>query len=448
MNRNVALLVGLASLVLNAPQARGLTVTPLQGPSVSIDAGAGLTSTYVGFGVTNNDGTDHADLWVSLESFSGPVIAPAPTDDGQHRIGPLAMGETKPAYFYLAVPAETVGPETFSLRVYDAVPGVGALLHDESFQLQSFETLSAAANKVLTIVSFTSAPIGGTVQVTVVGETGVVGVTGDYAVTPAAVPSWPADVFELAGVHVEFRTVDCITPLFAVDDELHAALTPGLEYCYEATYAFRVRGTSAGPIQVSPVAYVSSGAQIKHNPLDCGGPYICDLVPPLNHATIEKSVAPSSLPAGGAATYTVTLGNAATSDIVLDDAIDLLPVVPAAGSYVPGSAKYDGVPIVDPAEDGAMLTFVGPFVVPAGGSRALTYDVTLPSDPGVYMNEAVGLVGGLQIDATLGLEDDVPAQASVTVGGVLPGAAAPGLAALAALLALAGVRVARRRRRA
>jgi len=447
MNRRTSALAGLAWLLGAAAPAAALTVAPLQGPTMYVDVSDGLTSAYVGFDVTNNDGFDYADLYVALEFFTGPMIAPAPNEDAQFRVGPLGAGETKPVYFYLSAAGATMGPETFSLRAYEGLPGVGLPVHDELIPLIAEESIAASANKVRLVVSYVDAPIGGTVQVTVVGETGIVGNTGDYNVTPASDPAWPADDLELSGVHLDFRTLDCLTPLFTVDDELHAVLTPGLEYCHEATYTFRVRG-DAGATQVSPISYISSGVQIKHSVDDCGGLYLCDLPPPVNTTTVEKQAGPTSLPAGGTTTYSVTFSNAASSGIVLDDAIDVLPVVPAPGTYLTGTATYGGSPIADPIVDGATLTFVGPFVVPASGTGTLSYDVALPSDPGVYMNEAVAAVGALQIDATLGLGDDAPAQASVTVGGVMPGAGPIGVGALATLLALAGVRAARRRRRA
>ncbi|HKQ53248.1 MAG TPA: DUF11 domain-containing protein, partial [Pyrinomonadaceae bacterium] len=139
------------------------------------------------------------------------------------------------------------------------------------------------------------------------------------------------------------------------------------------------------------------------------------LAPPI---TLSKSASAATLVNGGTVTYTLTLTNSSSYSMTLQDFIDTLPTSPASASYVAGSSTFNNVAIGNPTISGATLTWSGLFVVPAGTTRDLKYQATLPATPGTYVNSAIARMDYNQIDTTAAIGDNAPATASVQV--VLP----------------------------
>ena len=99
--------------------------------------------------------------------------------------------------------------------------------------------------------------------------------------------------------------------------------------------------------------------------------------------------------AGGLNGYTITITNSNIVDVTLDDIYDLLP---AGFSYVPGSTT--GVTTAEPGIAAQTLTWTGPFVVPAGRSVSLHFDVTVSTTPGTYFNDAGGNAANFTVVST------------------------------------------------
>jgi uncharacterized repeat protein (TIGR01451 family) len=99
-------------------------------------------------------------------------------------------------------------------------------------------------------------------------------------------------------------------------------------------------------------------------------------------AVTKTADAPTST-AGATNGYTIALSNTGGIDVPVDSISDSLP---AGFSYKPGSST--GATTTDPAVSGGDLRWDGPFVVPAGGTLELAFDVAVASAPGEYLNEA------------------------------------------------------------
>jgi uncharacterized repeat protein (TIGR01451 family) len=100
--------------------------------------------------------------------------------------------------------------------------------------------------------------------------------------------------------------------------------------------------------------------------------------------------------AGSMNGYTITIENGNVNSVTLNSITDTLP---AGFSYVPGSTT--GVTTNDPAISAQMLTWVGPFVVPANSSVSLHFAVIVATLPGDYFNEAGGeAAGGYTVTGT------------------------------------------------
>src|ERR1041384_6597978 len=61
------------------------------------------------------------------------------------------------------------------------------------------------------------------------------------------------------------------------------------------------------------------------------------------------------------------------------------------------------------------MTWSGSFLIPAGQSRSLTYQMTMPNTHGTYTNSAIAHFDVYQVDSTQDTTDNAPATASVQV---------------------------------
>ena len=377
---------------------------------------------YIAYQVTN-DGTARDDVWakINVPTFgSGANITLGQNEDGLVQLGPMAANETKTAFFYLYTPLE-IGQgkkilinDSHNLTVYNTRPDrPGAtVIGSKAFSFAEVRnTLEASANKVITTVTGPNpAELGGIITMTVTGNTGTIGGNQQMAFSPATFPGWASNAFELFESRIEFAETGAV-----YNNTLSFFYTSSKASNYTATYKFRAVNTISQPAIVSPVAEIASGAQVKHTSTS----NFADLPaiqPPQSNITLSKLVSESQLDSGGTVTYTLRLNNAGSTDVVVQEIRDTLPSAPDAVSYVPGGATYNGTAIEDPTISGSTLSWVGSFAVPAGKSRDLTFQATIPDTDGDYINSAIAFIGSTQIDTTLNTSDNAPATVSIAVG--------------------------------
>ena len=399
-------------LVLMPQLASAIIITRASSPILYMDAGASpaLQGMYVAYQINNNNGVNYPDLWVRIDSFGGGVILLAPNEDGLVHLGSLAPGQTKTAFFYLQASSVTATPQTHTIRVYPNRFG-SSQLASANFSMTSEDTIQANANKVVTVVTGPNpAELGGIVVMTVSGDTGTIGQGGVLSYSPAAYLNWRADAYELISTRVTLTGGNNGMLI----DQLYAIAASSGDTAYEAVYTFRAVNTTVAPTVVSPIAFISSGNNVKHTTT---GNYI-DLQPILptdNRVILGKTSAPAEFIGAGTTTFTLTVTNNGFYDATLDEFTDTLPSLPAQPAYVPGSARFNGAVIGDPLVSGDTLTWSGFFVLPAGATRALTFQASMPANVGTYTNRAVARVGLTQVDTTLNTTDNLPAIATVLV---------------------------------
>ncbi len=377
---------------------------------------------YVAYEVVSD--TNLTDAWVQIGSFTGGILGLAANESGIAHLGPMTAGVGKLALFYVYADCTAYAAgkcdfssggapqQGFTVTAYDRNPQyVGAVtLGSTAATMQMYDTIAANANKVTGVTVTPLNPIlGGSVTVTVTGDTGLIGAgpNGDSPLVyvPATPPDWPSNKIQLTGVSVD------IPPL--TNNLYSTGYTLG--GTYTAVYTFKVVGTTTASAVVTPLAYIASGTQIKHTGSFSG---TLDPIPPATNTLTLSSLAntlscPINVsPAGGTTTYTLRVSNSGGEDITVDDFVDTLP---SSVTYVTGSAKFNGVSISDPLINGSELIWGGSFVVPAGSSSDLTFDVTLPGTPGVYTNSAVAHIGLTQLDTTTDTADNAPASCDATV---------------------------------
>jgi hypothetical protein len=321
-------------------------------------------------------------------------------------------------YFYLSASRHTSSPQTHDVVVYDGNPDSTSATCNQAFAYSTYDTISANPNKVTSVSISPSTPeVGGLLTITVRGNTGRVGSAGVFAYTPAVLASWPADAFELEDVEMtlsggENRTVRDVLFISGISPEPSD---------YVQTYRFRIKGNPSSETKIYPANYISSGNEVKHT--DTSNYSALPSIPsPTNKVRFSSFIStPDSstcLTGGGTSTLTLTIENGGSVPTRLDNIIVSLPTSPAIPTYVSGSGEYAGVALRDPLAVGSNLRWDGLFEVPAGSTRQLTFDVTIPATDGVYAFSAIGHIDSLQIDSTLTQSESAPSRTSVCSGPV------------------------------
>ncbi len=368
-----------------------VSITRTSAPDFYIDTGTTpmLLGQYAAYKITNDGATAYEDVWIEIKNFTGGDVSLASNENSQIGLGSLAIGQTKLAYFYLvSAGTATTTDQEHDLAVYEGPPSGGNTItvtggNTHFVYNNVLDTIKANANKVNTVVAGPTTPaLGGIMTITVTGDTGTIGAAKIFNITPAAYADWPANVYRLTGTSVTMTGGNNLT----YTDELYKLLSNTSDTAYTLTYTFRAVGTSTAPAIVSPIANISSGAQIKHTSTSNFATFS-----PVNPATNNvivggKSASTSSFPSGsgGTITYTVQFQNQhATIDAIIDDIVDTLPSSPANATYQANSAKFGGISISDPTISGQVLTWSRQFTIPANSTVNLTYDVTIPNTDGI-----------------------------------------------------------------
>src|SRR5262249_16263025 len=156
------------------------------------------------------------------------------------------------------------------------------------------------------VVSPSTPTVGGIFTITVTGQTGTIGAADVLDVTPAASSSWQAGTFQLVGTTITFSGANTGT----FTDTLNIApgsITSSADYIADS--GFEVGGPAATPAAVSPVAYISSGTNVKHT--DTGNFATLPPVRPplLARPTPNTAPTPATVPLG---TNSVTLTDTAS----------------------------------------------------------------------------------------------------------------------------------------
>jgi hypothetical protein len=270
----VATISGSASATVPTCVSSGVTVTSMHSPDGTMhpfyaDFSHASTnhSGYVGYELSG--GSLGSDLWIKLSGFPGAIGL------ASHQSASIPARATSQAghqliYAYLTASAVATTAQTFTVEVWSGKPnqaGSSQLCNTTDGFSSIEDVISANANKITSIsVSNASPAIGGSFDVTAVGDTGTIGAgptndqsggNGPFSLAPAMDDSWPADAFSLSGVRVSLGGTTTYDKLRIYP----AASTAG---AYTAIYSFTVRGSTSSPTSVLPVQNIASGTQVKY----------------------------------------------------------------------------------------------------------------------------------------------------------------------------------------
>lgn len=399
------------------------TVTKTSSAKFYIDTSNGYTYGYVSFSVTTGGSQSFNDLWVKISGFapaSGNIIAltTAETEDGYYHVGTTGTSTTKHVYFFLKATSSNI-VQNYNIDLYEGVPtgSPGACTAAQSSAIS--ETGQNNSNTVSS-VTYTAPYIGGQFTMTVIGDAGNIGSAGIFAYTPASVSTWNADCLELSDTSITLTDHNTGTTLHGLG---LTGLSSG-STLYTVLYTFKAKCVTSSSTPVKPLSFVSSGANVAHtNPSNYGN--LPPIEPATNLVSLTKSVSPAASVSGGTATYSVNLVNNGPSSASVDNFVDSLPSSPANATYMNGSSTYDNdisdntpaSSISNPSGAGQTKTWSGSsFTVPSGKTAQLTYQVTIPSTTGSYVNSVVANLGTTQIDQTVDTTNNSPATATYGVG--------------------------------
>ncbi len=382
-----------------------------------------LLGNYVSLKVTNGTGSSIADAWVKVDSFTGSYVSLGVNETGLVHIGTMSAGASRTIFIYLNVncssfsagQCDVVTSQPFTAHLYSGPPSLGSQIESQAFSVTVQETTAAQANKVTTVVTSTTDPIlGSMVTVTVSGNTGTIGSAKSFYASPETFYDFPANVFKLYTTSIIFSgsNTGTYTDQLLIPTSAFSS-TSATDYSFSSTYL--VNGVSAVTTPISPVAFISSGTQIKHT--DTSGYASLNPIPPTsNTLVLSKLVNTSVLPNGGVVTYTLRATNSGSASVLLDDFVDTLPTSPASPTYVSGSSSVGGSAVAGPSIAGSKLTWSGTYVVPANGTLDLQFQASIPVTSGTYTNQAIAHVGTTEVDTTLSTADAAAASVAVSVG--------------------------------
>jgi len=416
----------LASASVPTCDASTVAVTPVQSPDgtqrpmyVDLAHGATQGSGYVGYELSGASGILGSDVWIQLSGFGG-VVGLAANQSAAIPVRATSQAGHPLVYGYLTATGTSATAQSWTVEVWNGKPGqIGSsevCTQGDGFS-EVDNVISANANKITSIsVSTTQPAIGGTFQVTAVGDTGTMGAgpssdqsggNGVFSMAPSMDNGWPADTFTLTGVQV---TIGGAT----LHDKLRVYPGTAAAGAYTAVYSFTVRGSAASSTNIVPVQNIASGTQVKYT----GSYPATTAIPvPVQTASLVKSASNFS---SGDLTYQVVVSNSSTDPVTLDYVQDT-PTPTSGWTFKTGSAKLGAATISDPINSSGVLIFGGPFTVPAAaGSTAgtITFTYTLHLTATVT-NSVVGSVGGQTLAAPSGTQNEVtvdPSAPIVTTG--------------------------------
>src|SRR5437016_13118072 len=406
----------------------GLTITPTTWNVIGLDSNnvnSGPNSFQVGARVCNTGGTAVTNLsgvfvWDSANAFinlggSSTINVPS-----------LAAGGCVDFYYPVVVTRTTSAYNT-TRGYHITVSGnsVASVTTPTPRELYVEKIISQHRNSVNSITGPTTVYVGQTYNYTVNASTA----TGGYAQLEAFL-NLSNVIFQVQSIATTYTA-----PPGGTNDKFYADACGWDNNPLSATYrscigpdqypggkaggtvstTYTVKILSTGVTTASTLIMDFSGSSYHYNN-DYGTSIssitVTALPPPV---TLSKIANPTTTTAGATVTYTLRVTNAGPANYTLTDFVDTPPTSPGTPSYVSGSSTFNGAPISNPVSSGPTRTWTGVFLVPAGQTRDLTYQMVMPSTPGSYVNSAIAHVGALQIDTTPSTTDNAPATATVTI---------------------------------
>jgi uncharacterized repeat protein (TIGR01451 family) len=353
---------------------------------------------------------DSANIYVNLNG-TNPL-----------RARTLSAGACLDFYFPIRVTRTSAAYNTTRrYHITVAADGVAAVSTPTPREIYVEKIISQGRNTIMSITGPTNVFVGQTYQYTLSASTATQG----YEQLEAFL-DLPNVVFQVQSISTTYTA-----PAGATNDKFYADAcgwnpvpgTAGYRSCVgpvnypggkvggSVVSVYTVKILSSGATTASALILDFSGSSYHYNNDFGAGSFTINALDP--QLTLAKTASPAQVTADPNVTYTLRVTNAGSAPYSLTDFVDTPPTTPGAPVYVAGSSAFNGASIADPTVSGGTLMWAGSFVVPAGQSRDLTYQMTLPAQGGTYTNSAVAHIEYTQVDTTPSAADNAPATASV-----------------------------------
>ncbi|PYS92244.1 MAG: hypothetical protein DMF64_09665 [Acidobacteria bacterium] len=406
----------------------GLTITPVTWNVIGLDSNntsVGPDTFQVGVRACNTGGATVTNVtgtfvWDSSNAFLN--LSGANPDN----VGALAAGACTDIYFPVTV-TRTSSAYNTARRYHITVSGdsVASVSTPTPRELYVERLISQSRNSVVSLTGPTTVYVGQTYTYTLTADTATQG----YSQLEAFI-NLSNVVFQVQSISTTYTA-----PAGATNNKFYAdacgwdtnPLSANYRSCIGPAnypggkvggtvvenYTVKILSATGAPVSVNALILDFSGSSYHYN-ADFGGNglTITAQPPPL---TLAKSAAPSPVFTNGTVTYTLRVTNSGPANYTLADFVDTPPTSPGTPAYVASSSIFNGAAISNPTSASGKLTWSGSFLIPAGQSRNLTYQMTMPNTHGTYTNSAVAHFDVYQVDTTQDTTDNAPASASVVV---------------------------------
>jgi uncharacterized repeat protein (TIGR01451 family) len=410
-----------------------LTVTPVTWNVIGLDSnkwaqGDGPDTFQIGARACNTGGTAISNITGTFVwDSANPYINLSATTTNPVTYSSLAAGTCTDFYFPVTISRVPQVFTTNPSRGYHITvsgTGVSSVSTPTPRELYVEQMLSQSRNHVLSITGPSSVYVGQIYTFRLVADTATQG----YLQLEAFI-NLSNVVFQVESISTTYSAGSPATNDKFYADACGWGNVPGSANYLQCANNNKVGGTittdytvkilsvgAGGTFTLSGLILDLSGGSFHYNAdyNDSNRPTLTVSVapPPL---TLAKTASASPVLTNGTLTYTLRVTNTGPSAYTLADFVDTPPTSPGAPAYVAGSSKFNGTAIANPTAAGGKLTWTGSFSVPAGSSRDLTYQMTMPNTHGAYTNSAVAHFDGYQVDTTQSVTDNAPAGATVQV---------------------------------
>jgi len=402
-------------MCLAANSALALQINQTSSANFYVDFRDGMRAAYVSFMVTNTDGTTYSNLWATLDSFTNAAMKLGGNDPGQHALGTLTNHQSTPVFFYLQAtndPASAAYKDRFTIKLYNGSPDTGTLVASSNFVMTVNDSVSNLAD-VATGMIYTptnNLVVGATFKISVQGLTGNVKAGMDMTFTPATSTNWTADAFELIGCNIVITD----SPNYVLNNVLvtnSATHITGAGDPYQADYWFRIIAATASNTPANPVNFLNNGGGSVNHTLASSLLALPSLPSPTNLTVMTPLTNFTQLYTNDTVTITLRFTNFSAADVTMDRVVDTLP---PGFVYVSNSCTFGGVPVLNPTVSGQLFTWSQNYFMAAGTSQNFVFQA-VPLTTGYATNSAIAYIKNTQIDTTLNLTDNAPANETIQV---------------------------------
>lgn len=357
----------------------------------------GPRSAFVGGVVTNNSSNEVTDAVATINNLNTDVYL-AGGQPANQSLGTLSPGRSVAVYWFVGYSCTKGATATPTITLNSSSGIVASTLN---LTLRSAIS-SGTGGQVSSSTLGAGAVVGQTITLDVNYDFGGTDLGDEVFLQPSGSQSFDAACFrlvgsEIIGSNLAAATVGTRDKLYFVQPRKQAGNNYFISVRYSIEYLCAGQSTSARPYAVQ----TSGNTNIKYTGnFDGSGSVAITFPVPSNPFQITKTVSESLAFSGamGNLVYTVTISNPSSFDAILSEIVDTLP---AGMSYIDLTDKSDitadNSSYLPVQGSTGTIRFIGrrgaSYLVPAGGSVSLRYEVTRPAAAGDYLNSASGFFG-------------------------------------------------------